>query len=83
MGHREDLLEGAKRCLYEKGYAYYSTRHRCGLRHQPGPIGYHYGSTEALLQAAMIRAIEEWGEKLERASPLISIPRLHPWSDTR
>ena len=21
MGHREDLLEGAKRCLYEKGYA--------------------------------------------------------------
>jgi AcrR family transcriptional regulator len=30
-------------------------------------IGYHYRSTEALLQAAMISAIEEWGEKLERA----------------
>ena len=46
-------------------------------------IGYHYGSTEALLQAAMIRAIEEWGEKLERALAVDIDPQATPWSDTR
>jgi AcrR family transcriptional regulator len=30
-------------------------------------IGYHFGSKEALLNAAMIEAIDEWGEELERA----------------
>jgi AcrR family transcriptional regulator len=32
-----------------------------------GSIGYHYGSTEALLNAAMLAAIEEWGETFGRA----------------
>jgi AcrR family transcriptional regulator len=30
-------------------------------------IGYHYRSTEALLNAALIQAIEDWGQELERA----------------
>jgi AcrR family transcriptional regulator len=30
-------------------------------------IGYHFGSKEALLSAAMIEAIDEWGEELKRA----------------
>jgi AcrR family transcriptional regulator len=30
-------------------------------------IGYHFGSKEALLNAAMIEAIDEWGEELKRA----------------
>jgi AcrR family transcriptional regulator len=29
-------------------------------------IGYHFGSKEALLNAAMIEAIDEWGGELER-----------------
>jgi AcrR family transcriptional regulator len=32
-----------------------------------GSIGYHYGSTQALLNAAVLAAIEEWGEQLAGA----------------
>ena len=68
MGHREKLLEGAKRCLYEKGYARTTARDIVAASGTNlASIGYHYGSTEALLNAAMIQAIEEWGEEIERA----------------
>jgi AcrR family transcriptional regulator len=68
MGHREDLLEGAKRCLYEKGYARTTARDIVAASGTNlASIGYHYGSTEALLNAAMIQAIEEWGAEIERA----------------
>jgi AcrR family transcriptional regulator len=30
-------------------------------------IGYHFGSKEALLNAAMLQAIDEWGDEFERA----------------
>ena len=63
MGHREDLLEGAKRCLYEKGYARTTARDIVAASGTNlGSIGYHYGSTQALMNAAMLGAIEEWGE---------------------
>jgi AcrR family transcriptional regulator len=62
------LLEGAKRCLLEKGYARTTARDIVAASGTNlASIGYHYGSTEALLQAAMISAIQEWGEELERA----------------
>ena len=32
-----------------------------------GSIGYHYGSTEALMVAAMLSAMEDWGVALEEA----------------
>jgi AcrR family transcriptional regulator len=68
MGHREDLLVGAKRALYEKGYARTTARDIVALSGTNlGSIGYHYGSTEALMTAAMLSAIEEWGEALGRA----------------
>ena len=67
MGHREDLLEGAKRCLYEKGYARTTARDIVAASGTNlASIGYHYRSTEALLNAAMIRAIEEWSEEIAR-----------------
>ena len=67
MGHREDLLEGAKRCLYEKGYAHTTARDIVNASGTNlASIGYHYGSTEALLNAAMIQAIEEWGDEIGR-----------------
>ncbi|WP_433791133.1 TetR/AcrR family transcriptional regulator [Actinoplanes sp. CA-252034] len=68
MGHREELLRGAKKALMEKGYARTTARDVVALSGTNlGSIGYHYGSTEALMTAAMLSAIEEWGDALGRA----------------
>jgi len=68
VGHREKLLTGAKRCLYERGYARTTARDIVAASGTNlASIGYHFGSKEALLTAAMIEAIDEWGDELERA----------------
>ena len=68
MGHREDLLAGAVRCLREKGYGRTTARDIVAASGTNlGSIGYHYGSTEALMTAAMISAMEEWGEAVGSA----------------
>ncbi|MFE7469393.1 TetR/AcrR family transcriptional regulator [Streptomyces sp. NPDC057499] len=65
MGHREDLLEGAKRCLLEKGYARTTARDIVAASGTNlASIGYHYGSKEALLNLAFLRVTEEWGDLL-------------------
>jgi AcrR family transcriptional regulator len=65
VGHKEDLLAGAKRALYEKGYARTTARDIVALSGTNlGSIGYHYGSTEALMTAAMLSAMEDWGDKI-------------------
>ncbi|MDT0571847.1 TetR/AcrR family transcriptional regulator [Streptomyces sp. DSM 3412] len=70
MGHREQLLAGAKRCLYERGYARTTARDIVAASGTNlASIGYHFGSKEALLNAAVMEAFEEWGEELERAMP--------------
>ncbi|MER7750744.1 TetR/AcrR family transcriptional regulator [Kitasatospora sp. NPDC097643] len=65
MGNREDLMAGAKRCLYEKGYGRTTAR---DIANASGvslaAIGYHFGTKDALLNAAMIEAIGEMGEAL-------------------
>src|SRR5688572_2194750 len=67
MGHREDLLEGAKRCLYELGYGRTTARDIVAASGTNlASIGYHFRSKEALLNAAMIEAVEEWGEEIGR-----------------
>ncbi|HIW90797.1 MAG TPA: TetR/AcrR family transcriptional regulator [Candidatus Corynebacterium avicola] len=66
MGNRENLLEGAKRCLYERGYARTTAR---DIVNESGTnlasIGYHYGSKDALLDEALISIATEtdslWG----------------------
>ena len=61
MGNREDLLEGAKRCLLEKGYAKTTARdiaEAAGV--SLAAIGYHYGSKESLLEQAFMAAMEDW-----------------------
>ncbi|MFI6350029.1 TetR/AcrR family transcriptional regulator [Streptomyces sp. NPDC050560] len=62
MGHREDLLEGAKRCLLDKGFARTTAR---DIVRESGTnlasIGYHYGSKDALLAKACISLVEEIG----------------------
>lgn len=73
MGHREELLAGAVRCIYEKGYARTTARDIVAASGTNlGSIGYHYGSTTALLNAALERAVEDWG--LELASALEATP---------
>ena len=67
VGHREQLLDGAKRCLYEKGYAGTTARDIVAAsRTNLASIGYHFGSKDALLAAAMIEAFGDWGEQLQR-----------------
>src|SRR6185312_1850671 len=61
-------LVGAKRALLEKGYARTTARDIVALSGTNlGSIGYHYGSTEALMTAAMISAMEEWGDAVGAA----------------
>jgi AcrR family transcriptional regulator len=68
MGNREDLLAAAKRCLYQKGYARTTARDIAAAAGTSlAAIGYHFRSTEALLNAAMLEALGEWGDELGRA----------------
>jgi AcrR family transcriptional regulator len=68
MGHREDLLAGAVACLRAKGYARTTARDIVAASGTNlGSIGYHYGSLEALLNAAVLAAIDEWGAQLSAA----------------
>lgn len=64
MGHREDLLEGAKRCLLQKGFAATTAR---DIVKESGTnlasIGYHYGSKDALLAEAYVALVEEQSEQ--------------------
>ncbi|MZD04567.1 TetR family transcriptional regulator [Streptomyces sp. SID5785] len=66
MGHKEDLLEGAKRCLQEKGFARTTAR---DIVKESGAnlasIGYHYGSKDALLAQAYLALVEEHADDFE------------------
>ncbi len=65
MGHREDLLAGAVRCLREKGYARTTARDIVAASGTNlASIGYHYGSTQALLTAAVFKAMEDFGAEI-------------------
>src|ERR1700712_773875 len=67
MGHREDLMEGAKRCLYERGYSRTTARDIVTASGTNlASIGYHYGSKEKLLNKALSEATGDWGEQLDR-----------------
>lgn len=66
MGHREDLLEGAKRCLLAKGFMRTTAR---DIVKESGTnlasIGYHYGSKDALLAQAYIALVADTGDAFE------------------
>ncbi|MEV6050579.1 TetR/AcrR family transcriptional regulator [Streptomyces sp. NPDC052107] len=66
MGHREDLLEGAKRCLLEKGFLRTTARDIVKASGTNlASIGYHYGSKAELLVQAYISLIEGVGERFD------------------
>ncbi len=69
MGHKEDLLAGAKQCLLELGYAKTTARDIVAASHTNlASIGYHFGSKDALLTEAMMELIGEWGESFAAAA---------------
>jgi len=63
MGHKQDLLEGAQRCLLAKGFVRTTAR---DIVAESGTnlasIGYHYGSKDALLVQAYVALMERAGE---------------------
>ena len=68
MGNREKLLDGALQCLFEKGYAHTTARDIASTAGVSlAAIGYHFRTTEELLNQALNQAVERWGEELERA----------------
>ena len=75
MGHREDLLEGAKRCLLEKGFARTTAR---DIVKESGTnlasIGYHYGSKDALLAQAYIALVEGLSDAFEGGGAAGALP---------
>ena len=69
MGHKEDLLAGAKQVLVERGYANATARDIVAAsKTNLASIGYHYGSLDTLLTQAMIEMMGEWGSKFEGAA---------------
>jgi AcrR family transcriptional regulator len=67
MGHREALLDGARRCLLERGYARTTARDVVAASHTNlASISYHFGSKEALLNEAMQQCIDEYLEQITR-----------------
>ncbi|MFF7727497.1 TetR/AcrR family transcriptional regulator [Streptomyces sp. NPDC008001] len=63
MGHREDLLEGAKRCLLDKGWTRTTARDIVAASGANlASIGYHYGSKESLMMEAFLQLTVEWAE---------------------
>jgi AcrR family transcriptional regulator len=80
VGHREDLLAGARRCLEKRGYARTTAR---DLVAESGTnlasIGYHFGSKEALLNEAIGESFQEWAERVRELALSIE-PRGEPMS---
>lgn len=80
MGNREALLAGARKCLLEKGYARTTARNIAGAAGVSlAAIGYHFKSTQALLNEALAETMAEWGDHLERALAVEIEPGAKPY----
>src|SRR4051812_30311126 len=67
--HKDALLEAAKRLLRERGYARITARDLVAASGTNlASIGYHFGSKEALLNAAIGASFDEWTERMTRAA---------------
>ncbi len=75
MGNREELLAGALRCLKERGWARTTVRDiaaSAGVNH--AAIGYHFGSKDALLAAALVDSMDTWSNEVFSATAAESTP---------
>ncbi|MGH3760430.1 TetR/AcrR family transcriptional regulator [Actinophytocola sp.] len=65
MGNREALLDGAERCLADKGYARTTARDIASAAGVSlAAIGYHYGSKDELLKVALRQSLTRWGDEV-------------------
>jgi AcrR family transcriptional regulator len=79
MGNKEALLDAAKRCLLEKGYAATSARDLSAAAGvSQAAFGDHFGGKDALLTTALIEAMREWGEGLEAMLASLNADALPP-----
>ncbi len=63
--HRQRLIEGALKCLREKGYAHTTARDIAAASNANlGSIGYHFGSKDALLREALSEGLRQWTQYL-------------------
>ncbi|MDI6105435.1 helix-turn-helix domain-containing protein [Actinoplanes sp. NEAU-A12] len=76
MGNREALLDAARQCLYEKGYARTTLRDitKAAGGVSMAAVGYHFGSKEALMEQALAGASAEWGRALGAALQGLELP---------
>ncbi|MEE2048041.1 helix-turn-helix domain-containing protein, partial [Nocardiopsis tropica] len=57
MSQRDDLLAGARKCLVEKGYGKTTARDIAAASGAHlASIGYHFGSKDNLMNAAVLEA---------------------------
>lgn len=69
MGHRDALLDAARRLILEKGFAATTARDLVAASDTNlGSIGYHFGSREALLNQAIEDLFDEWAQLLAGAA---------------
>jgi AcrR family transcriptional regulator len=67
--HRDQLLEGAIECLKTKGYARTTARDIAAAADANlASIGYHFGSKEALLDAAVAKLCQESVQRMGEAA---------------
>jgi AcrR family transcriptional regulator len=69
VGHREHLLAAARQLLEDKGYAHITARDLVAASDTNlASIGYHFGSKQGLLNAALRVVFEEWAEQLTKVA---------------
>jgi AcrR family transcriptional regulator len=79
MGNREDLIAGAKTCLRERGYARTTARDiTAAAGTSLASIGYHFGSTETLMNTAMFELADDWSDELRSALASEVDPQAQP-----
>jgi AcrR family transcriptional regulator len=65
LGHREQLLQAARRLLERRGYAHITARDLVAESDTNlASIGYHFGSKAGLLNAAIESAFADWTDQL-------------------
>jgi AcrR family transcriptional regulator len=68
-GNKEKLLEGALKCLRDKGYANTTARDLVAASGANlNSIGYHFGGKEELLNEAVIAGFEAWTAAVEQTT---------------
>lgn len=68
MGHRDELLAGARECLHDKGWSRTSARDVVAASGTNlASIGYHFGSKDALLAAALVAMTRDCAAAVDAA----------------